>query len=93
MLYQISSGQGPAECELGVAKFLAYLQRRHQVTVEELSAGYHAETYRSVRLRSDEDLQAYVGSIQCSGKAPAPRDGPSSVAVPVICPLLTGLPV
>lgn len=70
MLYQISSGQGPAECELGVAKFLAYLQRRHQVTVEELSAGYHAETYRSVRLRSDEDLQAYVGSIQWICRSP-----------------------
>ena len=24
MIYQISSGQGPAECELGVAKFLNY---------------------------------------------------------------------
>ena len=26
MIYQISAGQGPAECELGVAKLLAYLQ-------------------------------------------------------------------
>ena len=28
MIYQISSGQGPAECELGVAKFLEYLQKK-----------------------------------------------------------------
>ena len=27
MVYQISSGQGPSECELEVAKFLAYLQK------------------------------------------------------------------
>ena len=33
MIYQISSGQGPAECELGVAKFLAYLQKHHNITV------------------------------------------------------------
>lgn len=70
MLYQISSGQGPAECELGVAKFLAYLQRRHKLTVENTSAGYYAGTYRSVQLRSDEDLQAYVGSIQWICRSP-----------------------
>ena len=31
MIYQISSGQGPAECELGVAKFLAYLQKYYKI--------------------------------------------------------------
>lgn len=70
MLYQISSGQGPAECELAVAKFLAYLQRRHRVMVEATSAGCRAGTYRSVRLRSAEDLQAYVGSIQWICRSP-----------------------
>ena len=29
MIYQISSGQGPTECELGVAKFLAYLNKHY----------------------------------------------------------------
>ena len=29
MIYQISSGQGPAECELAAAKFLAYLQANY----------------------------------------------------------------
>ena len=32
MIYQISSGQGPAECELCVAKFLAYLQKHYKNT-------------------------------------------------------------
>lgn len=35
MIYQISSGQGPAECELGVAKFLTYLQKHYAVSVLE----------------------------------------------------------
>ena len=38
MLYQISSGQGPAECELGVAKFLEYLQRNHVISLVDFSA-------------------------------------------------------
>jgi len=70
MLYQISSGQGPAECELAVSKFLAYLQRTYQVEVTDCSAGYHAGTYRSVRLRSDVDLSSYVGSIQWVFRSP-----------------------
>ena len=37
MIYQISSGQGPAECELGVAKFLAYLQKHYKISVLETS--------------------------------------------------------
>ncbi len=70
MLYQISSGQGPAECELAVSKFLSYLQRTYQVEVTDCSAGYHAGTYRSVRLRSDVDLSSYVGSIQWVFRSP-----------------------
>ena len=41
MIYQISSGQGPAECELGVAKFLAYLQKHYKISVLETSQGYY----------------------------------------------------
>lgn len=37
MIYQISSGQGPAECELGVAKLLAYLQNNYEVSVIDTS--------------------------------------------------------
>lgn len=70
MFYQISSGQGPAECELGVAKFLAYLQRNYQIEVLETSAGYYAGTYRSVRLVSADDLSAYVGSVQWICRSP-----------------------
>lgn len=64
MIYQISSGQGPAECELAVAKFLAYLQENYDISVVDTSAGYYDETYRSVRLFSEDDLSEYVGSVK-----------------------------
>ena len=64
MIYQISSGQGPAECELGVAKFLEYLQRNHSITVLDFSSGYYAGTYRSVRFSTKDDLSRFVGSVQ-----------------------------
>jgi len=70
MYYQISSGQGPAECELGVAKFLNWLRRHYAVEVLETSSGYHAGTYRSVRFACAEDLSDYAGSIQWICRSP-----------------------
>ena len=64
MVYQISSGQGPAECELGVARFLTYLQKNYDITVLDYSEGYNAGTYRSVRFSSSDDLTCFIGSIQ-----------------------------
>lgn len=64
MIYQISSGQGPVECELGVAKFLQHLQKHYDVTVLDYSTGYYADTYRSVRFSTSNDLSGYVGSVQ-----------------------------
>ena len=64
MIYQISSGQGPAECELGVAKFLAYLPKHYKISVLETSQGYYENTYRSVRITTDTDLSQFVGSVQ-----------------------------
>ena len=70
MVYQISSGQGPAECELGAAKFLEYLTRHYQITVLETSGGYNEGTFRSVRLSTDEDLSQYEGSVQWVCRSP-----------------------
>lgn len=64
MIYQISSGQGPVECELGVAKMLEYLQKRYDITVLDYTSGYYNNTYRSVRFSSSDDLSGYIGSIQ-----------------------------
>ena len=70
MIYQISSGQGPAECELGVAKLLAYLQNNFDVSVIDTSPGYHDGTYRSVRLYTDADLSEFLGSVQWVCRSP-----------------------
>ena len=43
MIYQISSGQGPAECELGVAKLLDYLQTHYDITL--FDASLYAAVY------------------------------------------------
>lgn len=64
MIYQISSGQGPAECELGVARFLEYLQNNYDIAVLDFSEGYYADTFRSVRFSTSDDLNCFVGSIQ-----------------------------
>lgn len=68
--YQISSGQGPAECELGVAKFLAYLQRHYDIEMLGSSTGYYPGTYRSVHIACAADLSAYTGSIQWVCRSP-----------------------
>lgn len=70
MIYQISSGQGPTECELGVAKFLTYLKKHYVVSVLETSPGYYENTYRSVRLETDEDLSQFIGSVQWVCQSP-----------------------
>lgn len=70
MIYQISSGQGPAECELGVSKLWDYLQSHYDVTLLDTSQGYYAETFRSIRLYSEDDLAEYVGSVQWICRSP-----------------------
>ena len=70
MTYQISSGQGPAECELGVAKFLEYLTRNYSVTVLETSKGYYEGTYCSVKFSTETDLSKYEGSVQWICRSP-----------------------
>ena len=70
MIYQISSGQGPAECELGVAKLLHYLQSNYEISVIETSPGYHEGTFRSVQFSTSADLSAFVGSVQWICRSP-----------------------
>ena len=70
MIYQISAGQGPAECELGVAKLLAYLQTNFDVSVLDTSPGWHVDTYRSVRLYTEADLSDFIGSVRWICRSP-----------------------
>ena len=70
MIYQISSGQGPAECELAVAKLLAYLQKNYDITIINTNKGYNTGTFRSIRFFTFKDLSKYVGSIQWICQSP-----------------------
>lgn len=70
MMYQISSGQGPAECELGVSKLLHYLREHYDISVVDTSPGYNEGTYRSARFYCEDDLSDYMGSVQWICKSP-----------------------
>ena len=64
MLYQLSAGQGPAECELGVSKLLSYFKNHYDISVTDVSPGQHKDTFRSVRFTSEDNLSDYLGSIK-----------------------------
>lgn len=70
MIYQISSGQGPAECELGVAKMVEYLQNAHGASVMDTTPGYYEGTYRSARIYTDDDLTKLLGSVEWTCRSP-----------------------
>lgn len=71
MVYQISSGQGPAECELAVAKFADYIVRNFDGTkIISTSKGYYNGTFRSVQIETDTDLSRFIGSILWICKSP-----------------------
>ena len=70
MIYQISSGQGPAECELGVAKLIAYLQNNYGISVIETSPGYYEGTFRSARFFTEADLSRFVCSVKWMCRSP-----------------------
>lgn len=64
MKIQISSGQGPRECELAVGKLYAALQKEI-VGIELIRAvpGKSPGTYASVLLAAEEDLSHLEGSV------------------------------
>lgn len=69
--YQISSGAGPSECELAVAKFLGFLVKKHpDISVINASDGYEKGTFKSVYLETETDLGRYAGSLKWICKSP-----------------------
>lgn len=69
--YQISSGNGPAECELAVGKFLSYIIENYKDTeIIETTGGYESGTFRSVFIRTNADLSEFIGTIQWISKSP-----------------------
>ena len=71
MIIQISSGQGPLECELAVSKLLATLQKEFP-DIEVLST-HKSKTegcYTSVLFSTEQDLSFLEGSIQWICQSP-----------------------
>lgn len=71
MEIQLSSGQGPAECELAVGKLLRALREEFPaIRVLETVPGQKADCYRSVRIASDSDLSFLEGSVKWICESP-----------------------
>jgi peptide chain release factor len=71
MLLQISSGKGPAECELAVGKFLKVFMREiGNVKIVEEVKSHSVDCYKSVVLSVDEDVSDFVGTIKWIVQSP-----------------------
>lgn len=65
MEWQLSAGQGPAECQLAVAKLLAALMKEFpDIRVIQAVSSSRPGTYRSVRIGTWRDLSFLEGSVQ-----------------------------
>ena len=71
MILQISSGQGPVECELGVALLFDALKKEYP-DIEKLSAHASRESgcFTSILFSTDFDLSELEGSIQWTCPSP-----------------------
>lgn len=70
MEYEISSGNGPSECELAVSKFAEYLAKNYDGKIVTYSKGYNSGTYRSAVISTSENLTEFVGSVLWVCKSP-----------------------
>ena len=71
MEIQISSGQGPVECELAVAKFAhALCEEFDDAAITQTTPGLHEGCCRSVTIESESDLSFLDGSIKWVCRSP-----------------------
>jgi len=68
---QISSGNGPEECELAVRKFLDSIKKEFKnLEIVETSKGKYKDTYKYVVVESTDDLSFLEGSIKWICESP-----------------------
>ena len=71
MIIQISSGQGPAECELAVSKLLSAFQIEYpDIEILSTHKSRNEGCFSSVLFSTDEDLSHLEGSIQWICQSP-----------------------
>lgn len=71
MIIQISSGQGPAECELAVSKLFRALKQEYP-DIKELNTHYsrHSNQITSILFETENDLSELEGTIQWICQSP-----------------------
>ena len=70
-IIQLSSGQGPDECELAVAKLFDALRREYpDIALIEASPGRREGCYKSIRFSGGSELAALEGSVQWICQSP-----------------------
>ena len=70
-IIQISSGQGPDECELAVAKLFDALRKEYPgIELVEKSPGRREGCYKSIRFSGGSELRSLEGSIQWICQSP-----------------------
>lgn len=71
MRLQISSGQGPNECELAVGKFIdSIMEEFKDVVVIEKAEGKYPKAFKSIIIESSKDLSEIIGTIQWICESP-----------------------
>lgn len=71
MLVQISSGQGPAECELAVGKLYQVLRKEFlDIQIVEAHKAKKEGCYKSILFHTEKDISGLEGSIQWVCKSP-----------------------
>ena len=64
MVIQISAGQGPAECQLAVAKLFEALKREYgDLEIISDTRGYEKGCFDSIRFRTEHDLSCLEGTV------------------------------
>jgi len=71
MIIQISSGQGPAECELAVCKLFETLKKEYP-DIKEISShkSRFSDCYTSIMFETEDDLSNLEGTIQWICQSP-----------------------
>ena len=71
MIVQISSGQGPVECELAVSKLYNSLHKEFpDIEIIDCHKSRFSEGYSSIRFKTAENLSFLEGSVQWICKSP-----------------------
>lgn len=75
MIIQISAGQGPAECQLAVAKLFEALQKEYgEFEILSKTQGHERGCLDSIRFRTEHDLSGLEGTVLWICRSPFRRN-------------------